>query len=225
MAIVYWIHRNLIHTDPKTEGYIGITSRTKEDRYEEHLRYTTNKHLRNALAVYRDIVISELHVGDLQDCLDMEEAYRPTAGIGWNLAPGGGNPPPVSMETAAKVRETIIKLGVVPYCANTNSPEAKEKRRKRIAGNRIFHNTVSGEYRTFRANEIVPSGWMPGRVPRPAKVKKQSGVDYGNIGSWKVTDPTGVTHTVTNLKNWCKENGVKYSTVVGSYCGYKSTKT
>lgn len=229
MCKVYWIHRNIIHTDPHTEGYIGVTDKDVYDRVAGHLR-STNLHLSRAFRKYKDIIVTELHEGSREQCLSIEQKMRPVAHVGWNVAPGGGDPPRISEldsfeTTREKISKTLKMKGVTPYREGiTNSAEAVAKRRATMAGRVHYYNPVTLQTSLCRPGS-EPDGWIRGRKLKPEKKIKIAGVDYGNIGLWKVTDPAGVTYTVTNLKNWCKENGVKYSTVVGSYCGYKSTKT
>ena len=76
MTYVYWIHYP-DHTDPMTEGYIGITC-NPEDRFPVHRR-TFTEYFENGA------VIDILH-----ECQEREEAYkieadyRPLPNTGWN---------------------------------------------------------------------------------------------------------------------------------------------
>ena len=82
---IYWIHEPS-HTDPYTEGYIGITGRPINERFDEHGdRFGTN--------VVKDVLLTGITE---QQSIDLEEHYRPTWYIGWNIAPGGklGRRPP-----------------------------------------------------------------------------------------------------------------------------------
>lgn len=85
---LYW-YKLPTHTDPFTEGYIGITN-NMERRNLEHRRNKKTTHFTNALAKYSDItyvVLSELT--DPEMVLALEYEYRPKTNIGWNSAIGG----------------------------------------------------------------------------------------------------------------------------------------
>ena len=93
--VVYWI-REQSHTDPATQGYIGVSGNVQR-RFERHrlCENGTNAYLRHAIEKYGwdNLVRSILLEADKQCCLDFETKMRPTEKIGWNLAPGGGFPP------------------------------------------------------------------------------------------------------------------------------------
>lgn len=99
---VYW-YRRPVHTDPYTEGYIGITN-DMERRNLEHLRSKSITHFTNALSKYDDISYTILHlVTTPEEALALEYTYRPDINIGWNTAIGGE-------DTLKSVRETPISL-------------------------------------------------------------------------------------------------------------------
>ena len=75
-----------------SKGYIGVTIRPLHKRMKEHLR-EGNKHLRNALFKYPDIIHYVLVQGSNEYILDLENSLRPSNKMGWNLVPGGGLPP------------------------------------------------------------------------------------------------------------------------------------
>ena len=97
-AVVYWIHLPE-HTDPKTEGYLGVSKRF-ESRMKDHFKDIQegkhkNTHLVNAVNKYGwDNLIKEaLYTGDESSCYELEENYRTSKAIGWNIAPGGHRGP------------------------------------------------------------------------------------------------------------------------------------
>lgn len=97
-AVVYWIHLPE-HTDPKIEGYLGVSKRF-ESRMKDHLKDIQegkhkNTHLVNAVNKYGwDNLIKEaLYTGDESSCYELEENYRTTKAIGWNISPGGHRGP------------------------------------------------------------------------------------------------------------------------------------
>lgn len=78
---LYWIH-NPEHTDPYTEGYIGVTAREIPYRLEEHKTRRIDLDLSRA-------VIEVLHTGTKKEISSLEEEYRPSSWIGWNKCKGG----------------------------------------------------------------------------------------------------------------------------------------
>ncbi len=113
MAFVYWIHLPE-HTDITSEGYIGFTSKTVENRWREHTYSQTAGrcgHLYNAMSKYEDSLIVETLVeGSNEYCLEIENKLRPTPCIGWNLGIGGISPRlgvKQSDEVKAKISTTM----------------------------------------------------------------------------------------------------------------------
>lgn len=89
---LYWYHLKT-HSDPYTEGYIGVTKDINR-RYNEHMR-NSNKlknHFYNALDCYgkENVLLTVLHiVSDEREVYDLESIYRPDPNTGWNFAAGG----------------------------------------------------------------------------------------------------------------------------------------
>lgn len=96
MGCVYWIHLPE-HTDILTEGYIGVTSRSANERFAGHLSHAktgSKVTLSKAIRKYGDkIVVKTLLIADDEYCLDIERKLRPHERIGWNVVAGGGKPP------------------------------------------------------------------------------------------------------------------------------------
>ena len=76
------------------QGYIGVSNNTRL-RWNGHKSKAGNLHLQRAITKYgwenleKDVVL----VADEAYCLDVETKLRSRAGIGWNIAAGGGMPP------------------------------------------------------------------------------------------------------------------------------------
>lgn len=84
MVVVYWIRRKE-HTNPDTEGYVGV-SNNLDRRIQEHQR--------EKWFCEEDYVVEVLRVFDTQsEAYLHEEILRPTSNIGWNLNKGGIKPP------------------------------------------------------------------------------------------------------------------------------------
>lgn len=87
-AVVYWIHY-LEHTDPKQDGYIGISTSVNH-RFKSHSK--AKNHIGNRIR--SGAVLTILHeVESLDEAATIEQQYRPTENIGWNLNKGGDMPP------------------------------------------------------------------------------------------------------------------------------------
>lgn len=96
MCYVYWI-RLPEHTDINTQGYVGVTSTNFRDRWNAHKQWASqpftqgNERLYDALnnshqLIYEVVFYSFCY----EECLELEEKYRPERYIGWNKAKGGG---------------------------------------------------------------------------------------------------------------------------------------
>jgi predicted GIY-YIG superfamily endonuclease len=87
---LYWIHYP-DQTDPKTEGYIGITSEFKERMYS-HSKNKKHKHIYNRInsGATPKILFENL---TKEEAETLEKLFRPTDNVGWNLAAGGNIPP------------------------------------------------------------------------------------------------------------------------------------
>lgn len=76
---LYWIHLGT-HTDPETEGYIGISN-------DPHRRF--QEHKRSSLFITDGCRYEILMVGGRDRCLEAEHRLRPHSYIGWNTTAGG----------------------------------------------------------------------------------------------------------------------------------------
>ena len=96
---VYWIHTPE-EKDILSQGYVGYTSRSIEDRLFEH-KWIKPHH-----------IVETVFEGTEQDCLDREHMLRPKENIGYNICVGGGIPPKskkgrtLSEETKRKMSES-----------------------------------------------------------------------------------------------------------------------
>lgn len=158
---VYWIKTKEM-TDPYSEGYIGVTANSLDDRLNGHLKSNSKcSIIKKALDKYETEMV-ELHDVPQKEALMLEEHYRPSEKIGWNICKGGGYPPRNSEETKKKISEAIKKIGTVPYDKNkTHSPEAIAKANAKRIGRKRYHNPATGEQRMMNPNN-VPEGWVLG---------------------------------------------------------------
>ena len=158
---VYWIKRK--HFTNYKEGYIGVTTKSLEERFKFHSKYVKKRSVvRKAIEKYDDIEIKLLFEGSKEDCLKLEYSLRPEKNIGWNLAEGGGLPPKnvKGSESSKKISQTLKNKGMCPYSDKTHSPEAKEKRRASMTGRKWFYEPSTGKSGLLME---CPVGWIAGR--------------------------------------------------------------
>jgi hypothetical protein len=111
-SVVYWVRRPE-YTDIFTQGYVGISSQPVKDRWADHSR-DSNRHngiLRTATKGHKDTIYEVVVVAqDRGYCERIERLLRPKERIGWNLAPGGGNPDNKAGGATNRLRHIKIKL-------------------------------------------------------------------------------------------------------------------
>lgn len=146
MAFVYWI-KHIKDEDILSQGYVGITSRTVEERLKSH-NYGSKKH---NIGLYNLIASKEFEVITLCECSIeyasyIENKLRPNHTIGLNLSPGGNI---VSMTEEGKKRVSDALKGkpkTEQHRANLSKsrvgfkvPEAHNaKRAERLKGTPFF---------------------------------------------------------------------------------------
>lgn len=122
MSHVYWIHLPE-HTDIKTQGYVGICK-------SDDINVRWNRHKSEAYKIdgepykiYRairkygkdNLIWEIIFTGPYYGCMQIEEYFRPSMNIGWNIHAGGRSQSPMqgrkhSKETCARLSE--IRTGV-----------------------------------------------------------------------------------------------------------------
>lgn len=99
---VYWIHENN-HSDPYTEGYVGVTNdlprRLSHHRTQGQNPIVRNKIDKSEVSVLRDGL-------DCESALQIEHEYRPNPNIGWNINEGGSMPP--SQKGRSYEKQTLV---------------------------------------------------------------------------------------------------------------------
>lgn len=85
VGYVYWIHKPE-HTDIFTEGYVGITSKTVEVRYRQHIAASTpngnNLPINKAIRKYGDsLIVDTILVGTIEYCAEIENKLRPVSWV------------------------------------------------------------------------------------------------------------------------------------------------
>jgi hypothetical protein len=127
MYKIYWI-KYPNYNNPMEEGYIGLTSQRIEKRFIDHKSNTKNKLLANRCKKEMVEVIC-LHENLTQEeARLLEEKYRPSENIGWNINKGGDLPPSrkgkVSPKSTLKGDERTEK-----------QKEGSKRRSEKIKGN------------------------------------------------------------------------------------------
>lgn len=107
---LYWIHYPE-HTSPESEGYIGIT-KDFDKRILTHSSRVKSAHIKNR--INSGAIPTILHEGLTKEQAEqLEEKYRPSENIGWNIAKGGNIPPSrkgkISPKTLLKGDDRTIK--------------------------------------------------------------------------------------------------------------------
>lgn len=133
--VVYWIH--LPNVGIEKNGYVGISTNVKQ-RWAKHKSLVSGSHrLKNAIQKYGTALVWEvIFEGSEEDCIALEEIYRPMPDTGWNIR-SGGNYYKLSEETKEKVRAANI--------GKVYSEATREKHRARMLGNK--HAEGSGTNR------------------------------------------------------------------------------
>lgn len=132
MAFVYWI-KAPHHTDMFSEGYIGFTSTTVENRYKEHKakakNTASNLKLHNALRKYeKDVSIVTILEGTNEYCLEVEKKLRSRENIGWNIAVGGEAPMLGRKHTEEnRKKQSLAQIGKIHSDATRLKMSASQK--------------------------------------------------------------------------------------------------
>lgn len=120
MAEVYWI-RKQEHTDIFTQGYVGVTTKTSQDRFKEHIKVANSRLTKKSILhkIIKSIGKESLVVETVCICseeyaYDLERKLRPSEFIGWNQIPGGTKPPPAKgriMKDSTKQKISVANSG------------------------------------------------------------------------------------------------------------------
>jgi predicted GIY-YIG superfamily endonuclease len=180
MVVVYWIRKNN-HTDPRAEGYVGVTT---------NLTKRIQEHKREKWFCKEYYVVDILQTFDLEaDAYLFEEQMRPTSNIGWNINKGGIKPPvnnrkgvPLPLWAADKKQRHSIRMkecyreGIIKHWTNNYSKEEVSKRISKgdpgksrrgkealnrtsvreITSNKIFNSqTEAADYLKIRQGDIA----------------------------------------------------------------------
>lgn len=161
---VYWVHLSS-HKSIKTDGYVGVTTKGIKAREKQHKKDLSCNHLANAILKYGDTLIWEqVFTGTVEGCYQLENYFRPSPGIGWNIAIGGAVScnlgRSISEESKQKLREA--HKGKIPWwiTADIKLSEAlnTEQRIKTVKERGTFagkNNPMYGKTHTKSARERI----------------------------------------------------------------------
>lgn len=151
--IVYWAHLAR-HTDPRSEGYVGISANTLEERKASHLKTAnSNKgnkhHFQNAILKYGNKIIWEILHGNLaeDEAFYVEGSYRREINVGWNTDKGGTKAVSPEWYENAKNKEkhrNATALATKKRIAEIDSPTARSNRAKKIWADQDYRKSREG---------------------------------------------------------------------------------
>lgn len=206
MYYVYWISA-LNHTDPFTEGYIGLSNQPKK-RLKAHTTDTAsvgNKEVREfvnefGLNAIKHTILHEY--ADLQSAQNKELEYRPNAKIGWNITKGGGITPDCTGRKHSP--ETIAKI-------TSKNKETKSQR------NYVSHfKGKTGRWSDEQKQKIgsYHKGKTISEAHKQAVKDKNSGFNNSKSNNIIITDTvTGITKQYGSMLIASKELNVNYSAI------------
>lgn len=170
-GFVYWIHLPE-HTNIKTQGYVGVATDYRM-RWAQHKHAATsskskNPHLSNAINKHQSNLVYEvIFNGPMEGCYHIEEYFRPTNDIGWNIRPGGLVVPisenmKLKMSISAKARvarndNPNLRKGIPEGCIHPmkNKIHSDESKHKMSLSNKksckVIHIETGHTYNSVKA--------------------------------------------------------------------------
>lgn len=119
---VYWVH--LPDSNIKTDGYVGVSKDVKA-RWRKHKNANSGSlHFKNAINKYgADLIWDIIFTGTEEGCLQLEEYFRPSTDIGWNMKEGG---------KYAKLSQVSIDKMARGLTGKKHTTEVIERRRQAV---------------------------------------------------------------------------------------------
>jgi predicted GIY-YIG superfamily endonuclease len=164
---IYWIHYPE-HTDPLTEGYIGVTTNPTR-RFKQHSLEYSSHNPRLYRAIKKGAIQTILEtLEDKEEAFLREETYRPVPNIGFNLNAGGAAPPAQWGHTHRTNNGQTI-----------HSEEHKKGMSERFGKLKWYNNGVKN-IRVHEGEE--PEGYSMGRLSyKWSKEKRKSTHYWGEV--------------------------------------------
>ena len=147
---IYWIRYDH-HTDPLTEGYIGVSKYP-----DRRMKYHGDAKSQNNSILYRALkkgaTQEVLYSYDIkEDAYAMEVEMRPHAKIGWNIIPGGDSLPPVQWGNTFNVGNHKKR----------HSDEHKQSMSENFSSRKWYTDGTSNK--RLKDTDTVPAGFYLGR--------------------------------------------------------------
>jgi hypothetical protein len=198
---VYWIHL-AEHTDIKTQGYVGITTKSVSKRFSDHCRKARKQPtflIHQAINKYGvdNLIVDTICVTSREHAKWTELQLRPEDFIGWNTRRGGALPADIPTELriiyAQKAKETRKRLGIDK--SGPNHPNWKggcTSYLRRLSGPVPVEEVVAKRKATIKRK--FESGWQ---WPSPTKetLEKQSAArkEYFAVHGWWINPQASKT--------------------------------
>lgn len=128
---VYWIHIKGVHTDPRKEGYVGVSVQGTHSRFRAHkssAKKGSEYPVHRAIRKYGDMIeVTTLVKACPEFCLLMEEMLRPEPCMKgcWNINKGGEKTA-LGFRHSEETKKFLSKL----WLGKKHSEETKQKLRK-----------------------------------------------------------------------------------------------
>jgi hypothetical protein len=192
---VYWLHLKE-HTDIRSEGYVGITSKTAEYRFDKHcknadkggefvIHSAIRKHGKDSIFVDVICFTTDEHARWL------EKSLRPEPFIGWNMQRGGiGNPYLTEDQKERQARNranTLAQKGGLPSGENHHNWKGGCEQWKRKHGLFIKKDKQETSRRVKQKNrEFLESGgiWPSSRPEVKEKFSEVHKQRFKDNGWW-----------------------------------------
>jgi len=207
--VVYWHHLEE-HTDPYSQGYIGVA---KVTRYANRWNNDFKRNYVGSIVFYLAILKygdDKIETSVLRDCETIDQAnhyelhYRPSPLIGWNIRQGGGNHGAMSDESKRKLSATKKSMPY-PY-EKIFTSETKEKIRQSKLGNKnMLGKHHSNEVREHMAESARKRGVS--QSTRLATFQKVQCIETGQVFESQVAaeKETGILHKLIS-QSCCNSN-------------------
>lgn len=166
---LYWIHKS-DHTDPYSQGYIGVTKRGLDQRFAEHKRHKS---------LDESYGIVELCSSTDKDYISkLEYKYRPTHNVGMNRNVGGlDNTFYADMPKDAEWRKKIS--------ISNSKPKTGSAKEACISNSKLGNAAWKGQHHTAEHKEymskLMSAYWKGKPMPHLKKKVYGDGVVYNSL--------------------------------------------
>lgn len=233
-AVIYWIHLPE-HTDPLTEGYLGV-SKNFEIRMRGHLTDIQrskhkNPHLVHAVQKYGwdNLIKDIIFEGEEAYCYEVEEQMRPKKNTGWNIAPGGHRGPGWT-KGKKKSTESIEKrkLALAPQveASRIERLRKRELRLKKREEVRLEKQRLAEEKRKLRQQRKIEKGIKEEHRAKERERRKLKRISEGTYGIASDFSKRPICKTCNKnhaAVNYIKNGKTHYRSICDE-CGRKKAK-